>query len=88
MLRTSLLPRRSGFLGFEDRRILVPKTVRPKPPSDRFLVRAQRVLAQAEASVKKRLIVFVRGVKILDQPQQAFPVETRELCLYVGPRGL
>ena len=50
--------------------------------------RAQRVLAQAETSVKKHLIVFVRGVKILDQPQQAFPVETRELCLYVGPRGL
>jgi hypothetical protein len=38
--------------------------------------------------VKEHLIVFVRGVKILDQPQQAFPVETGELCLYVGPRGL
>jgi hypothetical protein len=38
--------------------------------------------------VKEHLIVFVRGVKILDQPQQAFPVETRELCLYVGPRGM
>jgi hypothetical protein len=56
--------------------------------TERFLVRAQRVLAQTEASVKKHPIVFVRGVKILAHAQQACPVETRELCLYVGPRGL
>jgi hypothetical protein len=31
--------------------------------------------------VKKRLILFVRSVEILDQTQQTFPIKTSELCL-------
>jgi hypothetical protein len=78
----------NGLFGLSDRRILVPQHVWPEPAVQRFLVGPQNVLAQAEASVKKHLIIFVRGVKVLDQSQQAFPVETGELCLYGGPRGL
>jgi hypothetical protein len=38
--------------------------------------------------MKKRLIVFVRSVEILDQTKQAFPIKARDLCLDICPRGL
>jgi hypothetical protein len=46
---------------------LLPKDVRPKPPIDGLLVWFQDVFAQAKAGVKKRLIVLVRSVEILEQ---------------------
>jgi hypothetical protein len=57
----------NGLLGFGDRRILLPKSVRPKPSVDGLLVRFQDVLAQAKTSMKKRPVVRVRSVEILDQ---------------------
>ncbi len=52
---------------FGDRRILLSKGVRPKPSSDGLLVRFQDVLTQAKTSVKKRPVVQVGSVEILDQ---------------------
>jgi hypothetical protein len=34
---------------------------------------------QVKAGVKKRLIIFVRNVEILDQTQQSCPIETSKL---------
>jgi transposase-like protein len=46
----------------------------------------QDVLAQAKTGMKKRLIVLVRSVEILDQAQQSCAIKTRELCLNICPR--
>ena len=62
-----LLVTGNGLLGFGDRCVLLPKDVRPKPPIDGLLVRFKDVFAQAKTGVKKRPIVLVRTVEILDQ---------------------
>src|SRR5579872_6225162 len=38
--------------------------------------------------MKKRLIVLVRGVEILNQSQQCCPIKIREFCFDICPRGL
>jgi hypothetical protein len=38
--------------------------------------------------MKKRLIVFVRGVQIVNQVQQGRPVKRGELGFDIGPGGL
>ena len=43
------------------------KTSGQKPPIDGLLVRFKDVFAQAKTGVKKRPIVLVRSVEILDQ---------------------
>jgi hypothetical protein len=43
--------------------------VRPEPAVERFLVWFQNVLGQSKTGVKKRLVVFVGGVEILNKPQ-------------------
>jgi len=67
---------------------LPPKSVRPKPPVDGLLIRFQHVLAQAKASVKKRPVIRVRSVEILNQAQQSCAIKTRELGLNIGPLRL
>jgi len=69
----------NGLLGFGDRRILFPEHVRPEPPVDRLLVCFQDILPQVEAGVKKRLIILLCSVEILDQAQQSGPIQTSEL---------
>ena len=39
----------------------------------------QDILSQVKAGVKKRLIILVRRVEILDQAQQSCPIQTSEL---------
>ena len=39
----------------------------------------QDILPQLKAGVKKRLIISVRSVEILDQAQQSCPIETSKL---------
>jgi hypothetical protein len=55
------------LLGLQNRRNLAAEGVRPKPAINRFFVGAKHILAQAEAGVKKRPVVRVRSVEILDQ---------------------
>ena len=57
------------LFGFHDGRILVPQYIRPEPAVQRFLVGLQNVRAQSKTGVKKRLIVLVGGVEILNQAQ-------------------
>ena len=58
-----------GLLCFGDRRVLVAKYIGPKPPIEDSLVRFQYILFKAKASMKKQLIIFVCGVKIVGQIQ-------------------
>ena len=83
-----LLVIRDGPLGLGDRGVLLPEQVRPKPPINGFLVRLQRVLGQAKAGMKKRLIILVRSVETLNQSQQCCPVKICEFCFDICPRWL
>src|SRR5438552_18647717 len=53
----------------------------PKPPINGFLVRLQRVLGQAKAGMKKRLIILVRSVETLNQSQQCCPSRSASFAL-------
>jgi hypothetical protein len=75
----SLLVAGNGFLGLCDGRLLPPKYVRPEPPVYRLLVWLLDILSQVKAGVKKRLIIFVRSVEILNQTQQSCPIENSKL---------
>src|ERR1017187_2184177 len=57
------------LFGFHDGRILVSQDIRPEPAVQRFLVRLQNIRAQPKTGVKKRLIILVGGVEILNQAQ-------------------
>jgi hypothetical protein len=46
-----------------------PRLYRPEPAVQRFLVRLQNIRAQPKTGVKKRLIILVGGVEILNQAQ-------------------
>jgi len=56
-----------GLFGFNHGRLLVAQHVRPKPAVQRFPVGPQSITAQAEARMKKRAILLVDGIEILDQ---------------------
>jgi hypothetical protein len=71
----------NGLFGSCNRRVLFPKDVRIKPPVYRLLVRFQDVPAQAKTGVKKRPIVFVRGVEILDQASNPVRSKSPSLAL-------
>jgi hypothetical protein len=58
-----------GLFGFGNGRILIPQYVWPEPTVQRFLVGPQRVTTHTRAGVKKRPIIFVGVVEILDQVQ-------------------
>ena len=75
-------------LSFDDRRGPFPKDVRPKPAIYHLLVWFQDVLAQAKTGVKKRLIILVPSVEILEQPHQSRTIKARDLCLNVRPSRL
>ena len=77
-----------GLLRFGDGRVLVAKRVRPEPAIDGFLVGLQHVLAQAKAGMQKRLVVFVRGVEVVNQVQQRCPIKDGELGFDIGPGRL
>jgi hypothetical protein len=57
------------LFGFHDGRILVSQDIRPEPAVQRFLVRLQNIRALPKTGVKKRLIILVGGVEILNQAQ-------------------
>lgn len=65
----SFLETGDRLFGFYDGCILVPQDIRPEPAIERFLVGFQNVLAQSKTRVKKRLVVLVGDVEILNQPQ-------------------
>ena len=56
-----------SLFGFNHGRILVAQHVWPKPAVQHFLIRPQSITADAEARMKKRAILLVGGVEILDQ---------------------
>jgi hypothetical protein len=41
----------------------------------------------AKSAIKKRLILFVRGVETLNQSQQCCPIKICEFCFDICPRG-
>ena len=49
--------------------MLVSQDIRPEPAVQRFLVRLKNIRAQPKTGVKKRLIILVGGVEILNQAQ-------------------
>jgi len=51
-------------------------------------VQLQHVLAQAKAGVKERLVVFVRGVEMVQQVPDRGPVKPDELGFDIGPARL
>jgi hypothetical protein len=75
----SFLVAENGFLGLCDRRILPPKHVRPESPVYRLLVWFHDIFPQVKAGMKKRLIIFVRSVEILNQTEQSCPIENSKL---------
>jgi len=77
-----------GLLRFGDGGVLIAKRVRPEPASEGFLIRLQRVLAQAKAGMTECLVVFVRGVEVVKQVQQRCSVKRGELVFDIAPRGL
>jgi hypothetical protein len=78
----------NGLFSFDDRRGPFPKDVRPKPAIYHLLVWFQDVLAQAKTGVKKRLIILVPSVEILEQAHQSRTIKARDLCLNVRPSRL
>jgi hypothetical protein len=65
----SFLEAGDRLFGLYDGCVLVPQYIRPEPAIECFLVGLQNVLAQSKTGVKKRLVVFVGDVEILNQPQ-------------------
>jgi hypothetical protein len=77
-----------GVFGLDDGRVLALQHIRPEPAVQRFFVRRENVLAQSEAGVKKRPIVLVGRLEILNQAQQSQPVEACKFRLNIYPRRL
>src|SRR5208283_2681999 len=55
--------------------VLVPKHVGPKPAIEGLLIGFEHILAQAKASMKKSLVILVRGIEMVNQVQQGPPVK-------------
>src|SRR5208283_6090454 len=68
--------------------VLVPKHVGPKPAIEGLLIGFEHILAQAKASMKKSLVILVRGIEMVNQVQQGPPVKSGELGFDISPRGL
>ena len=75
------------LLGFGHREILILEDIRTKPSPDSGFIGLQRIFTQRETCVQKNLIVFVGGVKIVNQREHCRLVEMCNLGFYVRPTG-
>jgi hypothetical protein len=67
------------------RRSLSSEYIRPQRSINGFLVRLQRVIAQAEAGMKKSPIAIVGGVEVLQYVQQRGTIKSCQLAPHVCP---
>jgi hypothetical protein len=61
--------------------VLVPKHVGPKPAIDGLLIGFEHIFAQAKAGMKEGLVIFVRGIEMVNQVQQGPRSKAASLAL-------